>query len=140
MTSLQNKPKGGRILVKRLIHMNRMVLLLIPVFLSLNLALSSYCDLDLNPLIDFNNVTLNMTRLNETHYRYEYFDNTTNTTDIFTMSIDCSQEKTFFIINNNTYPENETHYEVELGDNISVNFIVSPVIFTNYTISSWGIT
>jgi hypothetical protein len=49
------------------------------------------------------------------------------------MRVECDQDKTFFIISNNTY------IETKPNETVNFSFIISPVQFRNYTIKSWGL-
>jgi hypothetical protein len=101
--------------------------------LSFNIASASYCDFDFRPKLFTPTDIFNLTKVNETFYKFTYFDNNTNTSfDIF-VRVECDQDKTFFIIPNNTY------IETKPNETVNFSFIISPVQFRNYTIKSWGL-
>jgi hypothetical protein len=106
---------------------------LVLIFLSFNISLAGYCDFDLKPKIFTPTDIFNLTKVNETFYKFTYFDNNTNTSfDIF-MKVECNKDKTFFVISNNTY------IETKPNETVNFSFIISPVEFRNYTIKSWGL-
>jgi hypothetical protein len=109
-----------------------MFILLIPS------AFSSYCDLNLNPqLFYYQNSTLinsfNLSKKNLTTYYFNTTNNQTNVTEELYLMLNCNQSKTFFIIK-----DSETIY-VEPNKTIKISFLLSPVVFTNYKILSYGL-
>jgi len=106
---------------------------LLLIFLLFNIASAGYCDFDLKPKLFTLTDAYNLTKVNETYYKFTYFDNNTNTSSDIFMKVECDQDKTFFVITNNTY------IETKPNETVNFSFIISPVQFRNYTIKSWGL-
>lgn len=116
-----------------------------------SLSFASYCSLDFGfSLIYYQNISgnitsfLNMsnfTKINQTTYKYELFDNNTNVTHIFNMVFDCNKTKTFFLIfeNLNTTFFPNVEYNVTGNESINLTFIISPVFFGNYVVKEHGV-
>jgi hypothetical protein len=124
-TKERTKEKGG--------WKMKILTYLLLIFLSFSVSLASYCDFDLNPKIFMPNGNFNFTKVNETYYKFTYFDNITNTSSDILLKVNCNQDKTFFIISNDTY------IETKPNETVNFSFIISPVQFRNYTIKSWGL-
>lgn len=105
-------------------------ILFLVLLLSLPVAMADYCDLEFAPELTQNGTTFNCTIDGDS-----YLCNTTvgNVTSEAIIDLQCDQDKTFFVI------ANETDKVAEPESNITFNFIVSPVIFDDYVISSWGL-
>jgi hypothetical protein len=118
--------------------MKTKLLIFLSILSLLPLAKADYCDLNLHPQLVYaiNDTTFgsfNLTKISPTQYQVSYFDNSTNTTHDFILNLECNQTKTFFIINNQTY------LETRPNQTINFDFIIAPIVFTNYTIHSFGL-
>jgi len=111
---------------------------LVAVSIMMSLVRADYCSINLNPSL---NLTINETFLSNLQlnhlgngkYQLIYVDNSTNTSYIVDLSLTCNKSKTFWLL----YPS--IYLETQPNSTVWFNFTIAPVIFTNYTISSWGL-
>jgi len=74
----------------------------------------------------FSNLTMNVSNVTENY--------TLNSEDWFLNLTFLCGDRTFFIIN-----QSQSYYEVTPNQSVNISFIVSPVVFGSYRVSSWGI-
>jgi hypothetical protein len=104
----------------------------------IRLARADYCDINLNPVLNvsiYNTTiyTFNLNKIGGGLYNYSFVDNSTNQTINLLLKLECNKTKTFWILTPSTY------IETKPNSTIWFNFTIAPVVFTNYTISSWGL-
>lgn len=129
--------------------MYKIILTLILTLFCIHVAFS-YCPLDLffnlsylenvsNNIITFN--VTNFSKINLSTYRHISFESDTNKTKIIDITFDCNKTKTFFIIFDglNTSYISNVKYNVTANTTINIMFLISPVLFGNYSIKEYGI-